>query len=179
VDSLFFVYLTAFRWRLDAGGFEEIPLHVAPDFEVALRKVRHELEWRITAHHVANLSLQLRLLLDEQLQAFFQVRRKNALHRISVKTDNLGQNVGGEQRFTAGFLFHDDLQQRGARDVGVGIGVHHFEFNAPHDQLANVSHGNVAAHFSIVQAPVGILLDYSCLSSFSDHIDSRNTFIGY
>jgi len=46
-----------------------------------------------------------------------------ALHRVSVETDQIGQGLFAEHGHAARFLFQNDLQQDAAGDVFAALGI--------------------------------------------------------
>src|SRR5690554_650951 len=144
-------------WFLaDTAG--QVLLEFLPHFHVALGELVHHRPGGLL-EQAAHLAAELVLLFQENLHRAVQVAAHEALHGIAVETDDLAEQLGGEDRGAFLFVLGNDLQQHLAGQVGAGLGVHDLEFLAVNDQLAHVLDGDVAGDFGVVETPVGILLD--------------------
>jgi hypothetical protein len=86
---------------------------------------------------------QLGLDIGEGLHVLFQVGAHEALHRMAVETDDVGQHGLGEHRCTARLFFENDLQQDAAGQVFAGLGVANHERFAVHHQLLDFGQRDV------------------------------------
>ena len=102
---------------------------------------------------------QTALLLQEDLEAVFEVAAHEALHGIAVETDDLRQESRGEDRLSVLFVLGDDLQQHRAGQVLVGLGVADFEGLAGQHQLPHFLQRDVAGDAGVVETTVGVFLD--------------------
>ena len=101
------------------------------------------------------------LLLGQRLQARLQVARHEALDAGAVEADELAQEGDGQQRLAAllALLVDDDLGQHRVGQVVAGLGVEDDEIPLALHHRSQVVEGDVGARLSIVEPPVGVLLD--------------------
>src|SRR5205085_9693028 len=99
------------------------------------------------------------VLAGEQFQALLQVAADHAAHGVTVRADDLREEVAAHERLAVVFLLGDDLQQDRARDVPLGLLVDDHEVDALDHQAADVREGDVPAFDRVVQPPVRILLN--------------------
>src|SRR2546429_6032486 len=106
--------------------------------------------------------------LFRSLQALLQVAADHAAHGVTVRADDLREEVAAHERLAVVFLLgddlqqdraRDDLQQDRARDVPLGLLVDDHEVDALDHQAADVREGDVPAFDRVVQPPVRILLN--------------------
>ena len=80
---------------------------------------------------------------------------------IAVNADYLRQKTLGQDGLTILFLLADYLQKHAASDIRICFLVDDGEIHAIEYQAPDVGQRDVAAFVSVVQAPVGILLNDS------------------
>src|SRR2546429_5824009 len=97
--------------------------------------------------------------LFRSLQALLQVAADHAAHGVTVRADDLREEVAAHERLAVVFLLGDDLQQDRARDVSLSLLVDDHEVDALDHQAADVREGDVAAFDRVIQPPVRILLN--------------------
>src|SRR5581483_5415797 len=137
---------------------EEAFLHRFPQVEIALGEpVEHRP--RRLAENVVELTAELLLLVEEDLQALLEIAAHEALHRISVEADDLRQQLRREHRLPGFLVLGDDLEQHGAGQVVAGLGVADFELLAVDDELPHFFERDVARNFGVVETPIRIFLD--------------------
>ena len=143
----------AIEWREHAEG----PLHhrhVLPaDFlDVAEREQR--------AHGLLHCRAHLLLLLSERCHGMFKILGHESLHRPAIQSDQLAQEVGGQQVLALALFFHNDLGQHAAGDVVAAFGVVDNEISSQPHHFGKVVQRDVAGTLGVVEPPVGILLNH-------------------
>ena len=118
-----------------------------------------DLGQRTAAERALHRFLELLLVLAESVHRRFQILRHHGLHRIAVHGDQLAQEVDRQHVLAALFLFHDDLGQHIVRDVLAGLGVDHDELPPLARHLRQKVERDVTGCFSVIEPPVGVLLD--------------------
>ena len=80
---------------------------------------------------------------------------------VAINADYLRQKTFGQDGLTVLFLLADYLQKDAASDICICFLVDDGEIHAIEYEASDIGQRDVAAFFSVVQAPVGILLDDS------------------
>ena len=100
------------------------------------------------------------LQIHQRLHIFFQISAHETLHGVAIKADDVLQNRGCEHRGSASLLLQNDLQQNTSADVFGGFGVQHRKRLAIHNELLDLSQGDIRGGSGVVQAAVGVFLDH-------------------
>ena len=133
-------------------------MHILPHFKVATSHLGHCAHGRL-AQKICQAILISLLLVGKQPQTTLKIVGEHLLSGTAVEADEVGENLSGEQRLAGALLLVDDLQQHAAGDVIATGNIDHYEFFTFDNQLPQVGHGNVVAELSVVESPVGVLLD--------------------
>ena len=117
-------------------------------------------------HVLAHLLLVAR----ERLHAVVQVARHQILEVVAIPTDELAQEVDGQEVLALALLSDNDLRQHRAGEVFAGLGVIDHEVGAILYHLAQVVERDIAARRGVVEPPVGVFLD-------DDGVVARRAFL--
>ena len=158
-------------WRLGEGA--EHGHRLLEHGEVLARLLLVHLEGSGRREGARELLAEPLLLLGQRLEAGLQVARHHALDAVAVEADQLAQEGDRQQGLPAGavFLLDDDLGQHGVGEVVAGLGVEHHEITAGFDHRRQIIQRDVGAGLSIVQPPVGVLLDDHRLFFIGGRVD--------
>ncbi len=111
------------------------------------------------------LLAQALLLLGEGVQRHLEITGHQRLHLSAVETDQLAKELDRKQvLLTPALLLEDDLSKNRARDVLVCLRVVDHEIDPLLDHLAEVLERDVGGGASIVESPVGVLLDHHAVA---------------
>jgi hypothetical protein len=85
--------------------------------------------------------------------------RHQRLHRVAVHRDQLAQEADRQHLLAVRFLLHDDLGEDLVGDVLAGLGVEDLKIDPLARHPRQVVERDVARRLSVVEPPVGVLLD--------------------
>ena len=101
----------------------------------------------------------LLLLVNEHLHRLLEVVAHEALHGVSIKTDDLTEHLFRQHRLTGLFVLADDLQQNLTRQIFATADVENLDRLTVNDQAADVIQRDVRRDRRVIETAIRILLD--------------------